>query len=169
MLASMRIYKLNCAMLTEKSIDETFAVFEDPYNLAKITPPWLSFLVTSKDHVTMRKGAEIQYRIRWLGLPLHWKTLITDYEPPFWFVDEQASGPYSLWRHHHTFAPSADGTLVQDEVQYALPLGPLGVAAHRLLIGRQLIGIFQFRQRALKVLLGGNAKQTRPPVITCST
>jgi len=22
---------------------DTFAVFEDPYNLAKITPPWLNF------------------------------------------------------------------------------------------------------------------------------
>jgi hypothetical protein len=40
----------------------------------------------------MRKGSEIEYRIRWLGLPLHWKTLISQYEPPFLFVDEQTEG-----------------------------------------------------------------------------
>jgi len=37
-----------------------------------------------------------------------------------------------------------------------LPLGALGRLAQRLLVGRQLRQIFQYRQRALMQLLGGD-------------
>jgi hypothetical protein len=40
-----RMYVLECELLTPASIDETFAVFADPYNLAKITPPSLGFQI----------------------------------------------------------------------------------------------------------------------------
>ena len=113
----MAIHTLRCEMLTRRSLQETFAVFEDPYNLAKITPSWLSFQVTSPQRVEMRKGAEIEYKISWLGVPMHWKTIIREYEPPFLFIDEQAEGPYTLWRHRHTFQPCAEGTKVGDHVE----------------------------------------------------
>lgn len=51
----------------------------------------------------MRKGAEIEYTIRWLGVPIHWKTLIEEYDPPCLFIDRRETGPYTLWRHRHTF------------------------------------------------------------------
>jgi len=153
-------------MVAKRSLQDTFAIFEDPYNLAKITPPWLSFKVTSKEHVIMRKGAEIEYTISWLGLPMRWKTLILEYEPPFLFVDEQAKGPYALWRHRHTFLPEPEGTRVTDQVEYALPLGPLGVAAHAVVVRKQLKEIFNYRQRELAKLLGGSAATTMEPVVT---
>ncbi len=99
----MQTYTLRCEMLTKSSLQDTFAVFEDPYNLAKITPSSLKFQVTSPQRIEMRKGAEIEYTIRWLGLPMHWKTLILEYSRRFSFVDEQAKGPYKFWRHRHTF------------------------------------------------------------------
>ena len=80
---------------------------------------------------------------------MRWKTRITEYEPPFLFVDEMEKGPYSLWRHRHTFRPSEQGTIVCDRVEYALPLGPIGNLAHNLMVRRQVEEIFLFRQRAL--------------------
>jgi ligand-binding SRPBCC domain-containing protein len=148
----MRPYTLDTRMLAPVSLHEAFAVFEDPYNLARITPPWLAFRVTSQARVTMRRGAEITYRIRWLGLPVSWRTVITEYNPPYSFVDEQAAGPYRLWRHRHTFQPGAHGTLVADHVDYILPWGFLGRLLHRLLVRRQLERIFAFRQRALAAI-----------------
>ena len=54
-------------------------------------------------------------------------------------MDVQLSGPYRLWHHTHDFEPLADGgTLMRDTVRYALPLGPLGALAHRLLVRRDL-------------------------------
>jgi ligand-binding SRPBCC domain-containing protein len=152
-------------MVAAKSLPETFDVFEDPYNLAKITPPWLHFEVTSKTRVQMRKGAEISYRIQWLGMPMGWKTVISEYQPPLLFVDEQASGPYTLWRHRHTFEASEQGTRVKDQVEYALPLGPLGALAHSLLVRWQVLGIFQYRQEQLGKIFGSGTRQTIPPTI----
>ena len=90
-------------------LPQAFAMFENPHNLAKITPPWLNFRVVTPEPVVMRKGAEIDYVIRWLGLPIRWKTLITAYDPPHGFVDEQARGPYTLWRHQHTLTETERG------------------------------------------------------------
>ena len=161
----MKLYQLRCEMLTTSSLEETFAVFEDPYNLAKITPPWLNFRVLSQQKVQMRKVAEIEYVIRWLGLPIHWKTIILEYEPPFFFVDDQAKGPYTRWRHHHTFEPAQNGTRVLDRVEYALPFGPLGRLAHEAVVRRQLLGIFNFRQQELGKILGSGAIQTVAPYV----
>ncbi len=161
----MHVYTLRCEMLAPLAIADVFQVFEDPYNLIHITPPWLNFRVTSKEHVTMRKGAEIDYVFRWAGIPVKWTTLITEYEPPFLFVDQQAKGPYVLWRHRHTFHPTPDGTLVRDQVDYTLPFGPLGRMMHWLTVGKQLRTIFAYRQTKLDELFGGSSKRLLEPEI----
>ncbi|MDQ4130267.1 MAG: CDP-paratose 2-epimerase, partial [Actinomycetota bacterium] len=51
------------------------------------------------------------------------------------------------------FDPHGDGTLMADLVRYALPLGPLGAAAHAAFIRRDLERIFDFRQRRTALLL----------------
>ena len=151
----MKIYRLEREMLVPVSLQEAFAFFENPHNLARITPPWLNFRITSPRPIRMRKGTEISYQIRWLGLPLNWKTVITEYEPPFFFVDEQGSGPYAYWHHRHQFKPSQHGALVSDKLDYALPLGLLGQLAHRVTVRRQLNEIFDYRQKALAEILTG--------------
>jgi ligand-binding SRPBCC domain-containing protein len=160
------VYTLECEMISGRPLAETFSVFEDPYNLAKITPPWLNFRVTSSGRVQMRRGAEIQYVIRWLHLPIRWKTLITEYDPPFRFVDEQEHGPYALWKHQHEFQETPEGTKVKDRVEYKLPFGFLGQMAHALMVRRQLVAIFRYRQRELGKLFGGEARQLVSPYIT---
>lgn len=159
----MHTYTLKCEMLTNRSLWETFEIFENPHNLTRITPSWLNFVVTSKD-VQMGKGAEIEYTIRWLGLPFRWKTLISDYEPPFWFTDEQAKGPYKLWKHRHTFEPTPEGTKVGDLVEYALPFGTLGRLVHKLVVRKQLEQIFQYRQQELGKMLGGTIQVQEPMI-----
>lgn len=160
----MRSYLLRCELKTRRPLAEAFAVFENPHNLAEITPPWLDFQITSPGKVVMRRGAEIDYRVRWLGMPLKWKTRITEYEPPYQFIDLQLRGPYVLWRHLHTFIEDRDETVVGDEVRYVLPFGPLGWLAHQAIVAEQLIGIFEYRQKALARLLG-EVSQIRPPLI----
>lgn len=143
-------YELNSELVVPAGIEETFAFFEDPRNLSRITPLWLNFRIRTPEPLVMRPGAQFDYTIRWLGLPMSWKTLISAYEPPRRFVDEQLRGPYTRWRHEHTFVETPDGTRVLDHVVYALPFGPLGRLAHRLVVRRQLQEIFAYRRRVLR-------------------
>lgn len=160
----MQTYRLTCEMLVPRPLPEVFQVFENPSNLRKITPPWMKFRLISPKPVPMKQGAIIDYRLQWFIVPLRWRTLITSYEPPHFFVDEQARGPYVFWRHRHDFRETPDGTLVSDTVDYALPFGPLGRLTHQWVVAANLKTIFTYRQEALNRLWGGGS-QIHPPVI----
>jgi hypothetical protein len=112
----------------------------------------------------LRRGARIEYRIRWLGFPLKWVTLIRRWEPPLLFVDQQIRGPYGYWLHEHRFTESGGGTTLEDRVRYRIPLGALGRLLHRLLIRRQLDYIFDFRARRIREILGAKDDAAAAPI-----
>ena len=132
--------------------DEVFAFFADAFNLEAITPPWLRFGIVTPGPIAMAPGALIEYRLALHRIPVRWLTRIEIWEPGRRFVDVQVRGPYRIWQHTHAFAPDPQGTRVTDTVRYALPLGPLGELAHRLVVRRDLERIFDFRQEAVALL-----------------
>src|SRR5204863_7975531 len=120
-----------------RSRPEVFAFFADPTNLPRITPPALDVRLVTRAPA-MTTGAVLDYRIRWLGVPVRWRAFVREYDPPYRFLDVQLRGPYARWEHRHRFLEEDDGTVVEDRVVYRLPLGPLGRLAHTVLVGRQL-------------------------------
>lgn len=129
-----------------------FPFFADAANLNLITPPWVHFRVLTPMPVEMREGVLLDYRIRLHGVPIRWRTRITRWLPEEGFVDEQIKGPYTLWRHEHTFEESYGGTLCRDRVTYA-HLG--GSLVHRFFVGPDVRRIFEYRQRRLLELFDG--------------
>jgi ligand-binding SRPBCC domain-containing protein len=130
-------------------LSEVFAFFSDPANLSRITPPWLSFRIAGPAPSPMAAGSRIEYRIRWMGLSLRWVTRITRWDPPNEFQDVQEKGPYARWVHTHRFRSTEEGVVIEDHVDYALPLGPLGRLVHALRVRRQLEGIFDYRRESI--------------------
>jgi ligand-binding SRPBCC domain-containing protein len=141
--------------------ESVFAFFGDAGNLEAITPPMLGFRIATPGSIEMRTGTLIEYRLRVHGVPMRWTTAIREWEPPHRFVDEQLRGPYALWQHTHTFQDDGSGgTLMSDVVRYAIGFGPLGAAAQRLLVRRDLDAIFDYRAARVRELLGRNAAPT---------
>ena len=51
------------------NIEDVFEFFSDAQNLELITPPELSFKITSSLPIKMKAGALIEYKIRFFGCP----------------------------------------------------------------------------------------------------
>jgi len=148
------MYTLKSSQLVPTERDEVFEFFARPENLGRITPDWLSFRILTPSPVPMRAGAILDYRIGLGGLPTRWRSIISTYEPPHRFVDEQLLGPYDYWHHTHEFEVVPEGTLLRDRVVYAPPLGPLGRVAHALMIRGQLERIFTHRHEIIAERFG---------------
>ena len=142
----MRTYRYGTEVVLPAALAEVFSFFAKAENLEKLTPPWLRFEIVTDEPITMAAGALIDYRIRWRGIPLRWRTEIEVWEPPHRFIDRQIRGPYRLWRHEHVFMERAEGTAVIDRVEYA-PFG--GAFAQRLVVARDVERIFAYRQAIL--------------------
>ena len=149
----MRIHRLQRRQRLDQPLDVVFAFFARAQNLERITPPWLRFEVLQPEPARMGEGTLIHYRLRLHGMPLRWTSRIEEWTPGHSFVDRQLRGPYRLWRHRHTFLADGEGTIVGDDVEYALPLGPLGDVAHSLFVRRDLGRIFAYRRAAVSRLL----------------
>jgi ligand-binding SRPBCC domain-containing protein len=142
-------HRLRRLQLVRGDVETVFGFFESPRNLEEITPPWLRFEVVGTTDEKMRLGTEIDYRLTWQRLPMRWRSRISEHEPGVSFADEMLSGPYARWYHRHLFRPVAGGVEMEDIVEYALPLGPLGRLAHAAVVRAQLEAIFDYRYRAI--------------------
>ena len=93
-------------------------------------------------HVVL--GSRVLWRGWLFGLPQRHLTLITGYTAPHadaggtlhaWFQDSQEAGRFRTFQHghQHTQAPGA-ATVLQDEIRYTLPFGPLGYLVARFVM-----------------------------------
>ncbi|MGH7871555.1 MAG: SRPBCC family protein [Candidatus Binatia bacterium] len=143
----MKTYRLQTELWLPHARDQVFDFFADPRNLEQLTPNWLHFEIVNRPDIAIRQGTRLDYRLRMRGIPLRWQSEIAAWEPPHRFVDRQTNGPYSLWVHEHTFSECDSGTMVGDNVEYAVPGGAL---VQRFLVAPDLERIFRYRHRMLE-------------------
>jgi len=139
-------FRLSAELLLPRKLDEVFPFFAEARNLEQITPPFLKFQVANTTNIEMGVGTVIDYSLRVHGFPLTWRSLISVWEPPYCFVDEQLKGPYRYWIHRHSFEQQDGNTVARDLVRYQV-FG--GNVLHDLMVKRDLMQIFSFRQNKL--------------------
>jgi ligand-binding SRPBCC domain-containing protein len=147
-------YELTDRFIVKADLDRTWDFFSAAENLPRITPPWMRFKILTPSPIELGQDAILDYEIRWMGVPLHWRTRIIDWSPKRQFIDLQLRGPYALWHHQHTFTPSDEGTICTDRVTYRVPVPVFGRVMNALVVRRQLLEIFNFRRQVITAELG---------------
>ena len=149
----MKTFELTKKQLINSSMENVFNFFSKPENLKTITPEKLSFNILTPTPINMGNGTVIDYTIKLFGIPIHWRTLITNYNPPYEFVDEQIKGPYNFWHHTHKFKQVDGGVEISDRVIYSIPMGIIGRVLHFIWIKRDLEKIFSHRKKVIEDIL----------------
>lgn len=147
----MKTFHLDRELAIARPLKEVFAFFSNPKNLEAITPPWLRFQIRDASDDPLREGSQIRYRLKVHGFPMGWTSLISTWNPPYSFVDEQVRGPYRVWHHTHTFEAVEGGTLIRDHVEYAMYGGRL---INELFVRRDLDRVFDYRTERLAEIFG---------------
>jgi len=164
-------------------VELVFAFFANPTNLPHLMPRNLETRIedariqpppprpTASDpsrrfnSVAAGVGSEILisfFPIPWVPRRIGWMARITEFVWNSHFCDEQVRGPFAHFRHRHCIQAEVregvEGTLVTDEIEFALPYGLIGRVGEAL-IRRNLSKSFAHRQKRLPEILAVAAQQ----------
>lgn len=133
-------------------IERVFHFHDDTRNLLRITPPSIKVSIETMGKPGL--GYEVVLKVRQFGIfTMRWKVRITEYVPPTLMSDEQVSGPFAYWKQTRRLREVDGGTELTDTVEYRPPFGILGRIANVLVIRRQVLEMFAYRQATTKRLL----------------
>jgi ligand-binding SRPBCC domain-containing protein len=183
-------HTLSSSQWTPFPVELVFAFFANPANLPHLMPKWQQAKIESTRLVAAPirplaanpeyrfqspaagTGSEMEISFRpvpKLPMRIGWLARITEFEWNSHFCDEQVKGPFASWKHRHGIVAESradssgkvvEGTLISDDVEYAVPLGPLGSLANALFVRRQMEDTFAYRQRRLDEILPVALKQS---------
>jgi ligand-binding SRPBCC domain-containing protein len=133
--------------------DIVFEFHESPDALTQLIPPWENMKV-SEATGSLKPGSRVVLKGHLGFLPIQWIAIHTEYEPPHLFADRQESGPFAYWYHRHRFLSDGQGgTILRDEVEYAVPLGLIGRWFGGWFIRRKLDAMFAYRHEVTRGLI----------------
>ena len=129
----------------QASAHEVYAWHASPGALERLTPAGERVQVIER-RGGLEKGARVAIQFgRWPFRRL-WVAEHGDFEEGRYFSDVQISGPFSYWKHTHTFEPDGPSAcFLEDRVEYALPLGILGRLIAGAYVRRRIAKLFEYR------------------------
>jgi ligand-binding SRPBCC domain-containing protein len=159
-------------------VELVFAFFANPGNLPHLMPKWQQTRIESSRLIAPPPrplapdpalryqspaagvGSELTASFRpvpWFPLRASVQAHIIEFEWNSHFRDEQVKGPFASWSHLHRIVSEMQdgesGTRIGDEIEYNLPLGPLGALGNALFVRRQMESVFAHRQQRLMEIL----------------
>jgi ligand-binding SRPBCC domain-containing protein len=141
---------------------ELFAWHARPGAFERLVPPWDDVRVVARLG-SIRDGDELHLQLRRGPLRLAWVARHEHYVEGRQFVDVQVKGPFRRWRHVHRCVPAEPGSVLQDTIEYALPLAPVSDWVAGRQVRRLLDAMFAFRhERTAFDLALHHAHHARP-------
>ena len=127
------------------SAEAVFDWHEAPGAFERLTPPWERVRVVRHEG-GIRDGAQVSLLVGPAPFPLRWDLEHRDYQHGRSFTDQQTRGPFRFWKHVHRMIPEGpDACVLDDTIEYELPLGRVGWLVGRLFVERKLRRLFAYR------------------------
>jgi uncharacterized protein len=141
---------------------EAFAWHERPGALERMTPPWERVRVVTREG-TIRDGDRVVLELGPRPLALRLEHVHEGYVPGVRFRDRQVRGPFARFVHTHEIVPlGPERSMLEDTIDYALPLGRLGRVAGRAVRSR-IERAFAYRHTVLANDLARHARVLDQP------
>lgn len=142
------------------SAEALFAWHERPGALERLLPPWQNVRVLERTG-RMRDGDRVVLGFGRGPAKFRWVAVQSETVPGRQFRDAQQRGPFRRWVHTHRFVPADGGSsLLEDEVDYRLPLGFAGRVLAGRVARRELARVFRFRHERTRADLERHAAFT---------
>ena len=127
------------------SADELFDWHEAAGAFERLTPPWERVRILDRQG-GIRDGATVPLEVGPWPFSMRWDLRHQDYQRGRSFSDVQLKGPFRHWKHVHRMVPQGQHScLLEDAIEYALPLGRLGALAGGPIVQRKLRRMFDYR------------------------
>jgi len=140
----------------DASAERVFAFHEEPDAFERLQPPWQTTEVVQPP-ASLEVGTRVVVKVR---LGPFWQTIVAEhvaYEPGRMFADRMVEGPFAHWLHRHVVTPEGpDRCVLTDDIEYALPFGPLGRILGGPFARRSLERMFAWRHEVTREACEGD-------------
>ena len=144
--------------------DEVFRWHARAGALERLTPPWARVEVEERSD-GIEDGARVVMRIPLGPTRARWVAVHRDYIEGRQFRDVQIEGPFARWEHTHRFeADGPEACVLEDRIEYALPLGGAGALVGGPRVRALLQRMFAYRHRITAQDLATHAAYAGDPL-----
>jgi uncharacterized protein (TIGR01777 family) len=148
----------------EQPAREVFDWHTRPGALERLTPPWTGVSVEDRKGDIRDEGATVVLRMQMGPVSLRWVATHHDFVDGCGFRDTQSSGPFALWNHVHRMAPGGpNASVLEDSVEYRLPLAPLSSMVASGAVRAMLRQTFAWRHRRTREDLAAHSRAALAP------
>lgn len=136
--------------------ETVFAWHEQPGAIEALMPPWEDVRLVSQSGPISQEGSQVVLSMPLIpGLPwprLRWVAEHRNYIAERQFQDVQINGPFTHWAHTHRVTPHQQGCLMEDLIEYQLPLGWLGQTFGGWFVRNKLKRLIDYRHANMRQL-----------------
>jgi len=129
------------------SAAELYAWHARPGAFQRLAPPWEAVELAAEDGAFGTAPYRVTVRTPVVG-PVKGRFVseVYDFRPGEGFRDRQVSGPFAEWNHHHqTIADGPAASVLDDHIDYRLPLGAVGAVFGAGMVHDRLAALFAYR------------------------